>query len=52
MLKHTILHEMLHGLGALHTTTPGDLMLGDSPNWRRDGALSEDAKLLIKIHNQ
>ena len=55
VLKHTITHEMGHGVGAAdqnHNDDSGCLMYKYSNNWSRDGKFGSVAKGKIQIHNQ
>jgi hypothetical protein len=50
VLKHTITHELGHGVGIGHNSNSGDLMYEFSNSWNRDGIFSVSLDQ-IKIHN-
>jgi hypothetical protein len=51
VLKHTISHELGHGMGIGHNSNSGDLMYEFSNSWNRDGIFSVLSLSQIKIHN-
>jgi len=52
VLKHSITHELVHALGALHDADANSLMYEYSTSWSRDGNLSTVAKSQIIVINQ
>jgi hypothetical protein len=53
--RHTIIHEMGHGVGIKnpeHTDDPTCVMYSNSNNWDRAGHFSADARAQIIIHNK
>jgi hypothetical protein len=51
VLKHTITHELLHGVGCDHSQNGGACMYEFSNSWNRDGILSPLALSQIQINH-
>jgi hypothetical protein len=51
VLKHTITHEIGHGIGMSHNSDSTCLMYQYTTDWRRDETFSSTAKNQIQIHN-
>jgi hypothetical protein len=53
VLKHTITHEMGHGLGGVqHVLNSKCLMYEWSPDWRRDDYISDEFRARLNVHNK
>jgi hypothetical protein len=55
--KHTVTHELIHGLGCCNTAdghddVPTSIAYKLSPDWKRDGFLSDFGKGQLNIRNQ